>query len=118
MNFRKSNLSHKTPTVMNRSDLNLKDNNTIIEASLTKYNKNADQHLIHIDKNFANDNKITTEVNKTISSFYTISRIGPNGARVSTAACSSHKSDLKLHSPPKIAPLIRMPLIRETSPII
>ena len=86
LNFRKSNLSHKTPsTKVNRSELYLKDNHSIIEASLTKYNKNADYHQILIDKNRGLDNQINFEVNKTISSFYTISRLGANGARVSTA---------------------------------
>jgi hypothetical protein len=95
MNFRKSNLSHKTPSIMNRSELNIKDNCKIIEASLTKYNKNAEQHQIQIEKNLGNDNKIIAEVNKTLSSFYTISRLGANGARISTAAGSTNQSELK-----------------------
>lgn len=80
---------------MNRSELNIKDNSKIIEASLTKYNKNADQHQIQIEKNLGNDNKIIAEVNKTLSSFYTISRLGANGARISTAAGSTNQSELK-----------------------
>jgi hypothetical protein len=97
--------------------MNIKDNCKIIEASLTKYNKHAEYHQIIIEKNFTNDNKITSEVNKTISSFYAINRFGPNGARVSTAVASTNHSELKQRSPPKIAPLLRKPLIRESSPL-
>ena len=75
---------------MNRSEINIKDNCKIVEASLTKYNKHAEYHQIIIEKNSTNDNKITSEVNKTISSFYTINRFGPNGAHFSTAARSTN----------------------------
>jgi len=75
--------------------MNIKDNCKIIEASLTKYNKHAEYHQIIIEMNSTNDNKITSEVNKTISSFYTINRFGQNGGRVSTAARSTNQSELK-----------------------